>query len=55
MVRNSMRFVTWKDYKAVTADLKLIYQARTEEEALQQLDAFEETLDDDYPQIPKSW
>jgi len=28
MVRNSMRFVPWKDYKAVTADLKRIYQAK---------------------------
>lgn len=27
MVRNSLRFVSWKDYKAVTRDLKTIYQA----------------------------
>ena len=27
MVRNSLRFVPWKDYKAVTADLKTIYLA----------------------------
>ncbi|MFP1464144.1 transposase [Escherichia coli] len=26
-VRNSLRFVSWKDYKAVTRDLKAIYQA----------------------------
>ena len=55
MVRNSMRFVPWRDYKAVTADLKRISQAPTEEEALQQLETFEETWDDDYPQIAKSW
>ena len=55
MVRNSMRFVPWKDYKRVTADLKRIYQAPTEQEALVQLAAFEETWDDDYPQISKSW
>lgn len=55
MVRNSMRFVPWKDYKAVTADLKRIYQAPTEKEALVQLEQFEETWDDDYPQISKSW
>ena len=30
MVRNSLRFVSWKDYKAVTRDLKAIYQAPTE-------------------------
>ncbi len=29
MVRNSLRFVSWKDYKAVTRDLKAIYQAPT--------------------------
>lgn len=31
IVRNSLRFVSWKDYKAVTCDLKAIYQAATEE------------------------
>lgn len=31
MVRNSLRFVSWKDYKAVTRDQKAIYQAPTEE------------------------
>jgi len=55
MVRNSVRYVPWKDYKAVTADLKRIYQAPTEKDALVQLEQFEETWDDDYPQISKSW
>ncbi|MFW9281092.1 transposase, partial [Glaesserella parasuis] len=27
LVRNSLKFVSWKDYKAVTADLKQVYQA----------------------------
>ena len=40
MVRNSLRFVSWKDYKAVTCDLKAIYQAPTEEAGLQALEAF---------------
>jgi putative transposase len=31
MVRNSMKYVPWKDYKAVTGDLKRIYQSVTEE------------------------
>lgn len=30
MVRNSMKFVPYKDYKAVAADLKKIYQSVTE-------------------------
>ena len=29
MVRNSLKYVSWKDYKAVTADLKVIYRAPT--------------------------
>lgn len=55
MVRNSLKFVPWKDYKAVTADLKRIYQSVTEEEALLALDQFSERWDDKYPQISKSW
>ncbi|CDH08038.1 hypothetical protein XBO1_850024 [Xenorhabdus bovienii str. oregonense] len=43
MVRNSLRFVAWKDYKAATRDLKTVYQAPTEEAALQALEAFSET------------
>ncbi|HAH2568592.1 TPA: hypothetical protein GF726_24650, partial [Escherichia coli] len=38
MVRNSLRFVSWKDYKAVTRDLKAIYQAPTEEAGQQALE-----------------
>ncbi len=45
MVRNSMKYVPWKDYKVVTADLKRIYQSVTEEEALQALDEFAERWD----------
>jgi len=38
MVRNSMKYAPWKDYKAVATDLKKIYQSVTEEEALLVLD-----------------
>ena len=55
MVRNSVKYVPWKDYKAVTADLKQIYQSVTEEEALLALNQFAERWDDQYPQISKSW
>jgi len=55
MVRNSLRYVPWKDYKAVTADLKKIYQSVTEEEALLALDQFSQHWDDKYPQISRSW
>lgn len=49
MVRNSLKYVAWKDYKAVTADLKRIYQSATEEEALSALDEFAAHWDDKYP------
>ncbi len=55
MVRNSVRYVPWKDYKPVTADLKRIYRSVTEEEALLALDDFSERWDDKYPQISRSW
>jgi putative transposase len=55
MVRNSIRFVPWKDYKPVTADLKRIYQSVTEEEASLELERFTEKWEAKYPQIPKSW
>ena len=55
MVRNSLKFVPWKDYKAVTTDLKKIYQSATEEQALGALQAFSDRWDEKYPQINKSW
>lgn len=55
MVRNSLKYVAWKDYKAVTSGLKTVYQAPTEEAALMALDAFAGVWDDKYPQISKSW
>lgn len=45
----------WKDYKAIAADLKLIYQSSTEEDALLLLDQFSERWDDKYPKISKFW
>ena len=55
MVRNSMKYVPWKNYKAITADLKTIYQASTEESALKALADFSDKWDDKYPQISRSW
>ena len=37
MTRNSLKYVPWKDYRAVTSDLKKIYQSATEAEALMEL------------------
>ena len=55
MVRNAMKYVPWRDYKAVAADLKRIYQSITEEEALLALEQFAERWDGKYPQISRSW
>ena len=55
MVRNSLKFVPWKDYKELTADLKRICQSMTEQEASMELDRFADKWDDKYSQISKSW
>ena len=55
VVRNSLRFVSWKDYKAVTAGLKAIYQASTEENALKPLDIFCDQWNHQYSKIGESW
>lgn len=55
MVRNSLKYVPWKDYKAVTTDLKAVYQATTEDEALRALERFGDRWDEKYPRISKSW
>jgi len=54
MIRNSLKYASWKEYKTVTSGLKTVNQAPTEEAALMALDAFAETWDDRYPQISKS-
>jgi putative transposase len=55
MIRNSTKYVTWKERKGICADLKNIYEASTEREGLEALDAFAEKWDKKYPMISKSW
>jgi len=55
MMRNSLAFVSWKDRKAVAAGLKAIYQSITVEEAEQELVAFAQQWDKQYPSISASW
>ena len=50
MVRNSMKYVPWKDYKTITADLKEIYQATRVA-----LEHFGDKWDEKYPQISRFW
>ena len=55
MVRNSLRFVPWKERKAVAADLRRIYSAPTIEAAEQALEDFGAKWDDRFPLITRSW
>lgn len=55
LIRNALRYVPWKDRKAVAADLKSIYKAATVEEAESALDAFGEKWDALYPAISALW
>lgn len=54
-VRNSTRYVSYKDLKKVTADLRPIYKAVTEEAAKLESDRFEEVWGSKYPLIVRSW
>ena len=54
-IRSSTRYVSYKDVKAVTAALKPIYKAPTEEMALTALDEFEQKWGSKYPMAVKSW
>lgn len=55
MIRNSLKYVGYKERKAVATDLKQIYQSITEDEALLALDQFEEKWRAKFPSIGKSW
>jgi len=55
MIRNSLRYVSWKERKAVAKALRSIYSAVTEEAAQQALDAFAKEWDDRFPTISKLW
>lgn len=54
-IRNSTRYVSYKDLKKVTADLKPIYKAATEEGALLEMDRFEEVWGAKYLLVVRSW
>jgi transposase-like protein len=54
-IRYSTRFVGYKDIKPLMADLKLVYKAVTEEEALENLISFKVKWGKKYPSCVKSW
>ena len=54
-IRCSTRYVSYKDIRQVTIDLKKIYTSATEEEAMQHLEDFAEKWRGKYPSCVKSW
>lgn len=55
MVRNSVKYISYKDLKEVTADLKKIYTSATEEMAHFELKQFASKWDNKYPVISDIW
>ena len=55
LIRASMRYVSWKERKTVSAALKDIYRAPNEEAALDALDRFEQRYASSYPAAAKVW
>ena len=54
-IRNTTKFVSYKDIKALMADLKRVYAAIDEQTALSELDSFDEKWSSKYPKIAISW
>lgn len=54
-IRNSLKFVSYKDRKKLVADLKEIYRAANEQTAKQAFDDFKQNWNDKYPLAVKSW
>ena len=54
-IRSSLKFVSWKDRKAVAKDLKTVYGAKTEEDAQLALTEFNDIWGSKYPHILQSW
>ena len=54
-IRNTTKYVSYKDLKKLMADLKLVYAAPDEATALEELESFGEKWNGKYPKIYKSW
>ena len=54
-IRNSLRYVSWKERKPMAKDLRRIYEAAPEKEGAAALDEFSEKWDKRYPHISASW
>lgn len=54
-IRNSRKYLAWKDSRAFMAELKRVYQAKDIEQAAFQLDQLELNWGKKYPAVIKSW
>jgi len=54
-IRNTLKYVNWRDYKEVVSDMRKIYRAPNEELALAALEVFAEKWRKKYPQAVRSW
>jgi putative transposase len=54
-IRNSMKYVSWKDRKELARDLKTVYGSGTLQEAEGQMSRFEQKWLSQYPHVVKSW
>jgi transposase-like protein len=55
MIRNSTKFVSYKDLKQICADLKAVYSAASEEAGRESLEDFGKIWNPKYPMIYQSW
>jgi putative transposase len=55
MIRNSLKYVSWKEKKQIAADLKSIYNAPTVQAAKEALDQFAQLHDKQYPAVSQIW
>jgi putative transposase len=55
MIRNSLKYVSWKQRKEMATDLKTIYRADTVELAEENLDLFAKKWDPTHPTVSRSW
>lgn len=54
-IRNSLKYVSWKDSRSFMSDLRTVYQASTKAQAEDNLNALEEKWGRKYPAVIKSW
>jgi len=55
MIRSSLRLVAWGNRRQLAQGLKPVYQAATADDALEALEAFEQSWGSQYPSIVRSW